>query len=66
MTLIKKEPFQYECGKCKIPIQGGFEPTGFCFDHGGIKTILCRPCYVDYWNLFNEIEKKFVQEWFNA
>lgn len=54
----------YECKKCKLKIIGGFNPTAFGFDHGGIKCELCKPCYQDYWNEFNKIEKEFVEKWF--
>ena len=55
---------EYRCGKCKISIVGGFKPTGFSFDHAGIRTKLCKPCYVNYWEQFKEVEKSFVKEFF--
>jgi hypothetical protein len=61
MTLIKNDPVEYECNKCKILIFGGFNPTGFVFDQAGNDAHLCRPCYENYWCLFSEIEKKLIE-----
>lgn len=64
--LKSEKPYIYECNKCKQEIFGGFNPTGFCFNHGGLKGDLCRSCYEKYWNKFNQLEKEFVKEFFNV
>jgi hypothetical protein len=64
MSIKSEKPMIYECDKCKCEIFGGFNPTGFSFDHGGFKGELCRPCYEDYWAQFNKIEKQFVANFF--
>ena len=65
MTLKDKETMTYECDKCKCEIFGGFDPTGFIFDHGGFKGELCKPCYIDYWEGFKILEKSYVDTFFN-
>lgn len=54
----------YHCTKCKREVQGGFNPTGFCFGDPKDDIVMCRPCYEEYWKGFNKFEKEYNNKFF--
>ena len=60
-----------DCHKCKIPIKGGFNPTGFhfppcmdCFSKNTPRFNLCRPCYERFWKEYGKLTDEFINIFF--